>query len=53
MNYYNGDKYNGFWEGGKRKGFGKFYFANGDYFEGNFEDNEIMGRGLMIKQSGD
>ncbi len=29
-----GDLYEGSWKNGKKHGFGKYTFANGDYYEG-------------------
>ncbi len=29
-----GDLYEGNWKGGKKHGFGRYSFANGDYYEG-------------------
>ena len=34
-------------KGGKQNGFGKFYFDDGSYYEGNFLNNEFSGNGLM------
>jgi hypothetical protein len=47
-----GDKYEGFWEIGKKNGSGIFYsnlglytFANGDIYEGEFENGNRQGEG--------
>ena len=29
-----GDVYNGLWKNGKKHGFGRYSFANGDFYEG-------------------
>lgn len=33
MYYYNGDKYDGYWQQDKRQGKGKYTFAGGAYYE--------------------
>ncbi|XP_054576424.1 MORN repeat-containing protein 1 isoform X1 [Eptesicus fuscus] len=38
-------RYEGEWRGGKTHGRGKLLFKDGSYYEGEFADGEIMGRG--------
>nr|KAF6268165.1 MORN repeat containing 1 [Myotis myotis] len=38
-------RYEGEWKGGKTHGRGKLLFKDGSYYEGQFADGEIMGRG--------
>ncbi|CAK6440514.1 unnamed protein product [Pipistrellus nathusii] len=38
-------RYEGEWKGGKTHGRGKLLFKDGSYYEGEFADGEIMGRG--------
>ncbi|XP_021099246.1 MORN repeat-containing protein 1 isoform X2 [Heterocephalus glaber] len=40
-------QYEGEWKGGKKHGHGKLLFKDGSYYEGEFVDGEIMGRGCQ------
>jgi len=43
----NGDKYEGKFEFGKRHHFGTFCFASGDKFVGEFQNNDMNGKGIF------
>jgi hypothetical protein len=36
MEYYNGDKYDGEWVGGKKEGKGMYEWIDGDYYDGDW-----------------
>jgi hypothetical protein len=45
--YKNSDKYIGEWVLNKKHGKGKFVFKNGDYFEGVWQDDNLVERKNM------
>ena len=47
-----GDRYEGFWEWGWRKGQGKNTFANDNRYEGMWERNRQHGQGVWIFSDG-
>lgn len=42
FSYSDGSRYEGDAKDGKRSGYGKLYLANGDYYYGKFENNELV-----------
>jgi hypothetical protein len=46
--YYNGNVYEGGFEGSEREGEGKMVYANGDIYEGDWKDSKKDGYGKMI-----
>ncbi len=47
------DEYIGQKINGKKNGFGKMNYANGDYYEGNWKDDLREGEGTLINNNGD
>ena len=45
IGYYSNGTYEGDWERGKKQGFGKYSFKNGDIYIGQFNDDKIDGNG--------
>ena len=45
IGYYSNGTYEGDWEQGKKQGYGKYSFKNGDIFIGQFQDDKIEGNG--------
>jgi antitoxin component YwqK of YwqJK toxin-antitoxin module len=39
--------YEGEWQGGKKNGKGKYFWSNGQVYEGEFKDNECHGAGVL------
>ena len=47
-----GNKYDGYWKDDKAHGKGKFYYNNGDYFEGDWVQNVTTGYGVFVNLNG-
>lgn len=45
-----GEIYTGMWDNDQKNGNGRLILENGDYFEGNFVDNEVKGKGFYIRK---
>ena len=45
IGYYSNGTYEGDWERGKKQGYGKYAFKNGDVYIGQFQDDKIEGNG--------
>ena len=45
IGYYSNGTYEGDWERGKKQGYGKYSFKNGDIYIGQFKDDKIEGNG--------
>ncbi|XP_027020317.2 alsin isoform X1 [Tachysurus fulvidraco] len=41
------DRYKGHWKEGKMHGFGTFWYANGEVYEGSFQENLRHGHGML------
>ena len=52
MYYKRGDKYEGEWKDGKRKGRGVNYCRDGSVFEGYWENDKAQGYGRMVHANG-
>ena len=46
------NRYEGFWKGGVREGFGVFYYANGSKYEGYWKDNMKEGYSFYTDENG-
>ncbi len=49
LTYKNGDKYVGETVGGKREGYGIYYYVNGNYYYGSYKNNDRVGYGALFK----
>ena len=47
IGYYSNGTYEGDWERGKKQGYGKYSFKNGDIYIGQFQDDKIDGNGSL------
>ena len=52
MTFPNGDRYDGDFEGGKRRGCGTFEFSNGRIYIGQFQDDQFEGLGVWTLENG-
>eukprot|EP01119_Soliformovum_irregulare_P024948 TRINITY_DN9083_c0_g1_i1.p1 TRINITY_DN9083_c0_g1~~TRINITY_DN9083_c0_g1_i1.p1 ORF type:complete len:738 (-),score=215.19 TRINITY_DN9083_c0_g1_i1:14-1966(-) len=52
MEYFTGEKYEGFWKDDKWNGEGKYYWKNGDTYVGNFKDMKRSGFGKLMLHNG-
>ena len=53
IGYYSNGTYEGDWERGKKQGYGKYAFKNGDIYIGQFQDDKIDGNGsFTFRHSG-
>ena len=50
--YPKGAQYVGEMSGGKRDGYGIYYYKDGDYYYGRFKDNKPVGVGALFKTDG-
>lgn len=50
--YKDNTKYEGIWDNGVLNGFGRYFLPNGDYFEGNFIQGVVEGRGVYHHSDG-
>ncbi|XP_072541786.1 alsin isoform X2 [Salminus brasiliensis] len=41
------DRYKGHWKEGKMNGFGTYWYATGEVYEGSFQDNQRHGHGML------
>ncbi|XP_049340539.1 alsin isoform X1 [Astyanax mexicanus] len=41
------DRYKGHWKEGRMHGFGTFWYATGEVYEGSFQDNQRHGHGML------
>jgi len=48
MEYYNGDKYDGEWEKGKKHGTGTYTYSDEDYYEGEWVNDAAHGKGFSM-----
>jgi hypothetical protein len=44
----NNERYVGTWKNGKMDGAGRYYFANGDYYDGEFKQDIAEGYGVYF-----
>ena len=51
--FYDGGKFKGLYENGKRYGLGKFLCSNGDTYKGNWKDDNWNGHGIFGWSNGD
>jgi len=48
--WYDGHRYEGYWENDRRHGKGIFEWNNGDKYEGDFENGEMSGYGVLYNK---